>query len=201
MATPVTTNKWAGQFDCSVCRRKRLMASEFSRKALEQHRATGGALKCKQCTTQQQQAEQEAAKARRAADAKAAAVEQDDDDDKEQERLCASCQKQLGFSAYNRNQWNKGEGKSRCRDCVDKAVAEEAAKSKMNKQEAIEKAKQDLVRAKASGSSQVILKAESVLSALEAEKVTGLKPVKMGRGRDRFGRGSHGRGRGARKNV
>lgn len=32
MSTPVVTEKWAGQFDCSVCRRKRLMAEEFSKK-------------------------------------------------------------------------------------------------------------------------------------------------------------------------
>ena len=57
--------------------------------------------------------------------------------------------------------------------------------------------------AKAGGDAMAILKAESVLSALEAEKVTGLKPVAMGRSRG-GGRGSYrrgggrGRGRGRR---
>jgi hypothetical protein len=32
MATPVVTDKWAGNFDCTVCRRKRLVGSEFSKK-------------------------------------------------------------------------------------------------------------------------------------------------------------------------
>ena len=31
MATPVLTDKWAGNYDCSVCRRKRLVGSEFSK--------------------------------------------------------------------------------------------------------------------------------------------------------------------------
>ena len=32
MSTPVVTSSWAGNFDCSVCHRKRLMAEEFSKK-------------------------------------------------------------------------------------------------------------------------------------------------------------------------
>jgi len=32
MSTPVRTDKWAGNFDCGNCRRKRLMANEFSKK-------------------------------------------------------------------------------------------------------------------------------------------------------------------------
>jgi hypothetical protein len=32
MSTPVTTDKWAGVFDCSICRRKRLVGAEFSKK-------------------------------------------------------------------------------------------------------------------------------------------------------------------------
>lgn len=32
MSTPVTTDRWAGQFDCDFCRRKRLVGDEFSKK-------------------------------------------------------------------------------------------------------------------------------------------------------------------------
>lgn len=32
MSTPVVTDKWAGNFDCAICRRKRLTADEFSKK-------------------------------------------------------------------------------------------------------------------------------------------------------------------------
>lgn len=60
-------------------------------------------------------------------------------------------------------------------------------------------------KAKISGNLQAILKAESQLAALEAEKVTGLKPMKMsstggGRGRGRCRGGGRGRGgRGGRR--
>lgn len=32
MSTPVVTDKWAGTFDCGTCKRKRLVAAEFSKK-------------------------------------------------------------------------------------------------------------------------------------------------------------------------
>lgn len=32
MCTPVVTSTWAGNFDCSICRRKRLVGDEFSKK-------------------------------------------------------------------------------------------------------------------------------------------------------------------------
>ena len=46
----VAVNNWAGDFECSVCRRKRLTASEFSKKMQERYKKDGnGALKCKVC--------------------------------------------------------------------------------------------------------------------------------------------------------
>ena len=46
----VAVNNWAGDFECSVCRRKRLTASEFSKKMQERYKKHGtGALKCKMC--------------------------------------------------------------------------------------------------------------------------------------------------------
>ena len=46
----VAVNNWAGDFECSVCRRKRLTASEFSKKMQERYKKDGnGALKCKIC--------------------------------------------------------------------------------------------------------------------------------------------------------
>jgi hypothetical protein len=32
MSTPVITDRWAGNFDCDFCRRKRLVGEEFSKK-------------------------------------------------------------------------------------------------------------------------------------------------------------------------
>eukprot|EP00529_Nitzschia_sp_RCC80_P037775 CAMPEP_0113468448 /NCGR_PEP_ID=MMETSP0014_2-20120614/15360_1 /TAXON_ID=2857 /ORGANISM="Nitzschia sp." /LENGTH=73 /DNA_ID=CAMNT_0000360837 /DNA_START=33 /DNA_END=250 /DNA_ORIENTATION=- /assembly_acc=CAM_ASM_000159 len=66
MSTPVLTSKWAGNFDCEGgCRRKRLMAEEFSSKALDRYRKTGHPIKCKQCVADAEKAERDAAEARR----------------------------------------------------------------------------------------------------------------------------------------
>ena len=46
----VAVNNRAGDFECSVCRRKRLTASEFSKKKQERYKKVGnGALQCKVC--------------------------------------------------------------------------------------------------------------------------------------------------------
>ena len=138
-------------------------------------------MKCKKCVAEAEEKERKAAASKQLS----AAVT-------DETRTCAKCSKKLGQDAFNKNQWNKGEGKARCRSCVEQSLAEEAAQQKQSKDDKMQKAKEDVERAKASGSASAVLKAESVLSALEAEKVTGLKPVKMGRGRGR----TSGRGRG-----
>jgi hypothetical protein len=168
---------WHAQLD--------VFSSQYSHwpiKALERHRKTGGPLRCKKCVAEAEEKERNVA-----ASSKSVA--------NDETRKCAKCDESLKADAFNKNQWNKGEGKARCRSCVEQSLVEEAAQQKESKSAAIQKAKDDVEAAKKSGNAQAILKAESVLSALEAEKVTGLKPVKMGRGR---GRGSgRGRGRGS----
>ena len=59
----VAVNNWAGDFDCSVCHRKRLTASEFSKKMQEKKRRGEGGLKCKPCVEKAAQAERDAAAA------------------------------------------------------------------------------------------------------------------------------------------
>ena len=62
MSTPVVTEKWAGDLSCSVCRRKRLTATEFSKKAMEKHRNDPNApMKCKTCVEAAAQQEQQLA--------------------------------------------------------------------------------------------------------------------------------------------
>ena len=117
-------------------------------------------------------------------------------------RVCRLCEKGLPFNSYNRNQWNKGSGKSKCRDCVDAAIANEKAALQQSNQNRIDEARRKVGAAKAKGLASEILKAESELAALEAERVTGLKPVSMsgrggrgsGRGRGRAGKGFAARG-------
>ena len=143
-------------------------------------------MKCKKCVAEAEEKERKEAAASKPSVAS------------DETRVCAKCKQQLTANAFNRNQWNKGEGKSKCKPCVEQSLAEEAAQQEQSKKDAIQKARDDVERAKATGNASAILKAESVLSALEAEKVTGLKPVKMGRGRGLAGSG-RGRGRSSRR--
>lgn len=193
MSTPVVTSKWAGNFDCVVCRRKRLMADEFSKSSLDKHRKTGQALRCKRCTAKEEQQKRALAKAK----GSGSGGTDDNGDDKNEKKTCAgSCQKLLSKDSYNRNQWSKPEGKSRCRECVERSIREEAAQQTSAKGGKLEKARkkvEDLKSSKAA-TAQQILAAESELAAVEAEKVTGLAPVRLG-GRGR-GTRSYGRGRG-----
>jgi len=111
---------------------------------------------------------------------------------------CASCKKSLPYSSFNKNQYNKGTSKGRCRACVEKSLEDEKQQTADKKSDKLKAAKAKVDRAK---TPMEKLKAESELSALEAEHVTGLKPMKMGRGGGRRGRfssrgGGRGRGRG-----
>ena len=204
MSTPVVTSKWAGNFDCTVCRRKRLMAEEFSKSSLDKYRKTGQALRCKECTAQQEK-EKRALAREKTGDRTSSAVgttnaDAGNDDEK---RICAGpCHRNLSKDSYNRNQWSKPEGKSRCRECVEKSIQEESMQQKNNQDDKIEKARkkiQDLKLSK-TATAQEIVAAESELAAIEAEKVTGLKPIKLGgrgRGNRRYGGGRASGGRGS----
>lgn len=87
---------------------------------------------------------------------------------------------------------------------MQKSLEEEKKQQEFAKDSKMQAAKEKVAKATAaSGNAAAILQAESELAALEAEKVTGLKPVwinrggggRSGRGRGRMG----GRGRGARR--
>ena len=172
MSRPVVTEVWAGNLDCTgSCRRKRLMASEFSKKSLDLYRKQNKALRCKQCI---QEAE---AQERIASLQKSSVTEKAPTDGPELTRECANCQQEHPQSLYNKNQWNnKKEGVSRCIHCIEAAAKEEAQQSNaalLAKIEAAQVAVQE-----AQGTARQ-LPAESVLAALQAELVTGLKPVRM----------------------
>jgi hypothetical protein len=193
MSTPVITSRWAGNFDCTVCRRKRLMADEFSKSSLDKHRKTGQALQCKPCVAKQEQ-EKRMEAARNKDNSNNNDNNNDDDDDNNEKRTCALCNQLLSKDSYNRNQWSKPEGKSRCRSCVEKSIKEDENQQLNNKDGKIDDARKKLEELKLSktATAREIVAAESVVAAFEAEKVTGLKPIRMG------GRG-RGRGRGGSK--
>lgn len=162
------------------------MAEEFSKKALEKHRnqirqpqAKPTILRCKQCVAEAERLEREAS-----AKKKAQKQPNGGSSEKEEEsRKCAgACGKDLPQSTFNRNQWSKGEGKSRCRQCVEESIQKEAQQQSQSKSDQIAAAQQKVEQARKSKSASAILAAESELAALEAEKVTGLKPVHMAAG-------------------
>lgn len=79
---------------------------------------------------------------------------------------------------------------------MEKSIQDEEQSRKASKQCEIEEVKQMIREADAKGNVKEKMKFESQLSALEAEHVTGLKPVVMGRGRGRSSlRGGRGKGR------
>ena len=211
---------WAGSFECSgPCGRKRLVAAEFSKKQLERRQKDpAAAVKCKQCVEAAAAEERQQAAARQAqraasgaavgAAATAATVASEagapagdgsvaiDVTDGEAPVLheCSSCARRLLGEAFNRTQLSKGAGKMRCRECVEKSEQASASASSQKNEATIEEARAALQKAEISGSAAQTLAASSRLAALEAEKVTGLKPVVLGkRGR---GRGGSWRGRG-----
>ena len=152
-------------------------------------------MRCKQCTAKQEQ-EKRAAKA----GTTSSNNNEDSNDNDNETRTCAGpCHRVLKKDAYNRNQWSKPVGKSRCRECVEKAIQEESNQQKNSKDDKIESLRKKIANLRLSKTStpQQIVAAESELAAIEAEKVTGLKPIRLGgRGRGRGARSRYGAGRG-----
>jgi hypothetical protein len=76
-----------------------------------------------------------AAKATTIKGAKDDATKEQEQQNDEETRICAGCHQTIAMALYNKNPWNKGAGKSKCRHCVDSSVALETAKQEESKQE------------------------------------------------------------------
>ena len=97
---------------------------------------------------------------------------------------CASCKHSLPATSFNKNQLrNKGPGKQRCQDCVSASEAKEASEAAAAQQRKLDDLRRGTAHANATGTSADRLKAASAECAAEAELVTGLKPIVIGRGR------------------
>jgi hypothetical protein len=154
-------------------------------------------LKCKTCVATAEAQEREAAAARRKEKAQSQSSSAEAATEDDEKRECTACQQELSLSAYNRNQWSKGPGKSRCRSCVEAAVEAEATQHDQSKTDAIKQARADLEKAEQTPADTLgVVKAAAKLSALEAELVTGLKPkiIRRPMRGGRSGRSSSGRG-------
>ena len=176
MATPVS--KWSGQFDCTgPCKRKRLMGSEFSRKAMDLYRKSAKPLRCKSCIEKAQEVERDLASHRVVTDTRKSievAV-----------LLCSACSEEKPQEAYNKTQLRKQEKSRRCRECVTQAEIAEKATLASSKEEKLAAAEKRVAKADKGGSAVEKLQAAAALSALQAEIVTGLKPTKLLRVRTR----------------
>ena len=81
---------------------------------------------------------------------------------------------------------------------VEKSEASNASATTEKKEAALEEARKALQQAEIGGNSVAVLKASAHLAALEGEKVTGLKPVVLGKGGRERGGGGSWRGRAGR---
>ena len=177
--------EWAGSFSCDACKKTRLIASHFSNNMIQKKMKNPDAkITCKDCT--QTKLSQE-----RSQDS---TLPKDADDSSSQELKCAACNKVFDKTNFNKAQLQKGTGKQRCKNCVEAAEKAAASAIAEKKETAIEEAREALQAAELGGDAIKILKASTALSALEGEKVTGVKPRVLGRSRGRASRGRASRG-------
>ena len=162
MSTPVSTTTWSGEFDCTgECRRKRLMGSEFSRKALELYRKSAKPLRCKSCTEKAQKAERELASHHAISDSATEGAVL---------LKCSACLEERPQNAYNKTQLRKPENSRRCRECVTQAEASEKAALASSKAEKLATAERRVAEADIGGSATEKLKAAAALALSKPKK-------------------------------
>ena len=153
-------------------------------------------MRCKTCVDAAAEAERKAAAARQASAVAANAGSRGvlAGEGEPLEHVCSACKKSLPASAFNRTQLNKGAEKQRCQTCVSSAEKELNDTAEALRKAKLDEARQALKVTEATGSAAEKCAAAASLAALEAQAVTGLKPMVLGNGKGR-GRG-RGRGRG-----
>lgn len=199
MSNPVIDPRWAGDFSCSECGRKRLTAAEFSKRSVQKRRANPeAAIKCKTCVAKGIAAEQEAASSKPATTTSTSGSGGGGGGNSAlaaTEYVCSACGKSLPAVEYSGSQLHVKKlaaNKQRCRGCVADANAREAEEAQANRQAGLTAAREATRALPKSSSAGETLAALSRESAAEAQLVTGLSPIQLGSGRGR----SRGRGRG-----
>ena len=159
MSTPVVTEKWAGDLTCSVCRRKRLPASEFSKAAIERHRKElpEAPMKCKVCVEAAAQQERDVAASKTAASGAAAPAGEGPSEKHE----CSSCKNALPATAFSRSNLSKGPGKQRCLECLAEAEKANLNSGEAAYREKLAAAKATAAKAEATGSAREKLAAST----------------------------------------
>lgn len=184
----MSLRSYAGDFECSVCSRKRLTAASFSKSMANKKRSNPGApLKCLECVEKAAVAERNAA-LRRSENAASVAGEE------EVILKCKVCEKDLPVTSFSASQRRKTDG-ARCTPCVTDSETLERQKNEETKAQSLKTAQESYEKLGANASAAERLLAAASETAEEAKFVTGLKPVKLGR-RGRGSWRSRGRGRG-----
>ena len=204
-----TSASWAGEFDCAVCRRKRLIAAEFSQNQLKQKRADSAfQIKCKTCVSKEAEKEKAAAREKAASGGSIGFETREgrgSDAAVDENFTCATCKKELGAACFTKNQLNKARrcqsDTMKCKTCAEGAEAATVAAAADAKQQRMASLKEAARRAEATGTNAEKLAAAAALCAAEAELVTGIKPTKLGKGRRGAGGRNGGKGKGGGKGV
>ena len=161
---------WVGDFDCSVCRRKRLIAAEFSKAQCAKSRTDPSfKMKCLKCV------DNASAELKPVIPASNALF------------VCAGpCAKDLPAESFTKNQLKKKAGKHKCKNCAEAGDALAASASAGAQAQNLSNLKAKAAAAEKSGTAMEKARALAAVAAAEAEMVTGLKPVVLGRGEPHF---------------
>jgi Stc1 domain len=183
--TSGAVSQYAGDFECSLCRRKRLTAASFSKSMAAKYRADPSALiKCIDCVASQKEQECRIA-AEKAASLCTSSATGDQVvafPDQAESRECCACQRALPATSFSAKQRRKAVEESRCTECVAAREAEDMRAGSIRKLQALQTA-QEHAQDGNSGPNCEKLHVLTAESAAEAEYVTGLKPIRIGRGR------------------
>jgi hypothetical protein len=178
-------SQYAGDFGCGACHRKRLTAASFSKSMAAKYRADPSALiKCIDCVALQTEQECRIA-AEKAASLCTPSTTGDQVvafPDQAESRECCACQCSLPPTSFSAKQRRKCVGESRCTECVAAREAEDVRAGSIRRSQALQTA-QGIAQDANSGSQCQKLHVLTEESAAEAEYVTGLKPIRIGRGR------------------
>lgn len=197
----MSSRHYAGDFECVDCRRKRLTAASFSKTMANKKRSNPDApLRCLECVAKRAEEERAAAVEK---SLKAASIQSSGEDggQGDGELLeCSACKQNLAVTSFSSKQRRKETG-ARCNTCIATSEATERSRVEKAKLEKLQEAQGEAAAA-AGGTAISRVHAAANETAEEARFVTGLKPVKLGRGRGSWrararGQSSRGRGRGA----
>jgi Stc1 domain len=176
---------YAGDFDCSDCRRKRLTAAYFSKSMANKKRSDPSAqLRCLDCVVKLAESERQAALRR-------SEISSSTPDSAGDNLTCSVCSEVLPQLSFSGSQRRKGVD-ARCMRCIAEGEEAERKKSEEDKAGALRAAQDGSTNLGPNASAMERLVAASTETAEEANFVTGLKPVKLGR----RGRGGSWRSRG-----